>query len=155
MSTTWYVPVGPYVKNAELEIRKMTGWKKVQCEENTKYTQVLTDGYYFAHCDRKPIKIIDHGQFVTLELFGENQNLGEVLGQIDDAVNDDDNSPVINCDNCGEYVMIDELYVDTEESVLCRKCGKKECDRCGKKLTAKDPGISYEYFVTCKKCASK
>lgn len=127
MSTTWYVPVGPNAKNAELAIRKMTGWTKVSCEENTKTNQVLTDGYYFVHCDREPIEIIDHGKYAVMELYSVNQNLGEVLYNIDDAVTDANGEPpVINCDNCGGYMLTSEMYVTPNESIVCRKCHKKK-----------------------------
>lgn len=125
MSTTWCVPVGPYVKNAELAVRKMTGWKKYDCPENSKRLQVLTDGYYFIHCDRKPITIIDHGQFATLERWNQNHPMEEILEQIDGAFNEHSDNTLVNCDNCGEYMISDEMFKTDEESLVCRICRRK------------------------------
>lgn len=126
MSTTWWVPIPPNARNAELAIRKITGWKKYDCKENP-MVQVLTDGKYFIYCDRRPIEILDHGKFATLERYNRNYPMEKTLEQIDGAFSEHDEPSVTNCDNCGCYMMSDEIYTDEkEESVICRRCHIRE-----------------------------
>ncbi len=127
MSTTWYVPIPSNARNAELAIRKIIGWKKYDCKENNQQIQVLTDGdQHFIHCDRRPITILDHGKFAVLERWGQNYPMEEPLDQIAGAFSEHSPNTVINCDNCGEYMMSDEIYVSKDDSAICRRCGIRE-----------------------------
>lgn len=127
MSTTWYVPIPENARNAELAIRRITGWKKYECRESNKMVQVLTDGEYFIHCDRKPTVILDHGKFATLERWNQNYPMEETLMQIDGAFSEYDDPTVANCQNCGEYMMSDEMYESASEDwIICRRCNIRE-----------------------------
>lgn len=129
MSTTWCVPVGPYVKNAELAVRKMTGWKKDKehPEDTAKGEVILTDGEFYVHCDIKPITIVDHGQFATIERWNQNYPMEETLEQIDGALSEHDDPTMVNCDNCGGYMMTNEMYTTRDgQSLVCRICYEKD-----------------------------
>ncbi len=126
MSTTWYIPIPTTARNAELAIRKITGWKKHTEPTLNPHTQILTDGKHFIHCDRRPITIVDHGRFAVLERFGANYSMEETLEQIDGALNEHSENTVINCDQCGGYMMSDEANVIPDELVVCRICRDKK-----------------------------
>ena len=108
MSTIWYVSVPNRTRNGEAAIRKMTGWKKFQCPETNTMIQVLTDGEHYVQCDRRLIEIVDHGKYAVLERFGQNYSMEEVLQYIGFSEHDD--PTVLNCDNCGRYMMSDEFH---------------------------------------------
>lgn len=123
MSTSWWVPVGPYVKNAELAVRKMTGWKKDPSFQAAagKNAVILTDGEQYIHCDIRPIKILDHGQYVELERFANNYGMEEVLQQIDGAFNEHEDL-LVGCDTCENMLLVSEAHETKDEMLICRVC---------------------------------
>jgi hypothetical protein len=99
----------------------MTGWKKHECLENNAQIQVVTNGEQFIHCDRTSIEVLDHGKFAVLERYNTNYDMDEELTEIFGAFSEHSDNTVVNCNNCDNYMMSDEMHVVNDEAI-CRVC---------------------------------